>query len=207
MKRQRGQLLPKHSRPTPGFSYCLELEYALNELLSSKSKWNGLAGSFSNHLCVRHAVLDASKVIRSRLNRIITADDRLRLTTEIHLDAIDKLAKGLQSDGVGLLPLLANFIHLTALLLGYDWLAGKPNREIVYFQTLDQQLKDDMERHPAGPMGRLEYSGQVKIVKGLHSEGLRVSQIARVLNQTEHRIKDILVREGVINRKKNVKNT
>ncbi len=207
MKRQRGQILPKHSEPSPGFSYCLELEYALNELLSSKNKWNGLAGSFSNHLRVRHAVLDASKVIRSRLNSIITADDRLRLTTEIHLDVIDRLAKGLKSNGVGLLPLLANFIHLTALLLGYDWLAGKPNREIIYFQTLDQQLKDDMERHPTGPLGRLEYRGRVKIVKDLHFEGLRISQIARVLNQTEHRIKDILVREGVINRKKNVKNT
>jgi hypothetical protein len=189
------------------FSYCLELEDVLNELIGPKSKWNGLAGSFSNHLFVRHAILDASKVIRSRLNRIITADDRLRLTTEVHLDAIDKLAKGLKSDGIGLLPLLANFIHLAALLLGYDWLTGEPNREIVYFQTLDQQLRDDMKRHPAGLTGRLEYSGQVKIVKDLHSEGLRVSQIARILNQTEHRIKDILVREGIINRKKNVKNT
>lgn len=199
--------MPKHSEPTSGFSYCLELEYALNELLSSKSKWNGLAGSFSSHLRVRHAVLDACKVIRSRLNNILTADDRLRLTTEIHLDAIDRLAKGLKSNGVGLLPLLANFIHLTTLLLGYDWFAGKPNREIIYFQTLDQQLKDDMERHPTSPMGRLEYGRRVKIAKDLHSEGLRVSQIAGVLNQTEHRIKDILVREGVLNRKKNVKNT
>lgn len=189
------------------FLYCLELEYALNELLGSKSKWNGLAGSFHNHLRVRHAVLDACKVIRSRLNNILTADDRLRLTTEVHLEAIVRLAKALNSDGVGVLPLLANFIHLTALLLGYDWLAGRPNREIIYFQTLDQQLKDDMERHPASPMGRLEYRERVKIVTDLHSEGLRISQIARVLNQTEHRIKDILVREGIIKRKKNVKNT
>jgi hypothetical protein len=117
------------------------------------------------------------------------------------------LAKALNSDGVGVLPLLANFIHLTALLLGYDWLAGRPNREIIYFQTIDQQLKDDMERHPASPMDRLGYRRRVKIARDLYSEGLRVSQIAGVLNQTEHRIKDILVREGVLNRKKNVKNT
>jgi len=146
--RQRGQVFSKNSEPTSGFSYCVELEYALSELLSSNSKWNGLAGSFSNHVRVRHAVLDASRVIRIRLSSIITADDRLRLTTETHLDAIDTLAKGLKSNGVGLLPLLANFIHLTALLLGYDWFAGKPNREVVYFQTLEQQLKDDMESDP-----------------------------------------------------------
>ena len=189
------------------FSYCLELQDALEELLGPKGKWNGLAGSFHNLLHVRHAVLDASKVIRGRLNNILTADDRLRLTAEVHLDAIERLAKALKPDGVALLALLGNFIHLTALLLGYDWHAGKPNREIIFFQTLDQQLVDDMKRHPEPPVGKLEWKRRTMIVKELHSEGLRVSQIARVLNQTEYRIKDILVREGIIKRRENVKST
>jgi hypothetical protein len=116
----------KTAKTNSAFIYCVELELALTELLGPKGKWRGLAGAFENHLRIRSAILDATRVIRKRLDSILTADDRLRLTTDCHLDKIKRLAKFLKADGGGVLPLLANFIHLTAVLLGYDWLSGRP---------------------------------------------------------------------------------
>ena len=149
----------KTAKTNSVFIYCVELELALTELLGSKGKWRGLAGAFKNHLRVRSAILDAIRVIRKRLDSILTADDRLRLTTDCHLDEIKRLAKILKADGGGILPLLANFIHLTAVLLGYDWLSGRPNREVIYYQTLAQQIIDDEGRHPNSNylMGKLEH--------------------------------------------------
>ncbi|TKB67412.1 MAG: hypothetical protein E8D52_12620 [Nitrospira sp.] len=197
------------TRTSPLFAYCTDLELTLIELLGPKGRWNGLAGAFQNHQQVRRAILDATQAIRKRLMNLITADDRLRLTTDIHLDQIERLAKDLKADGQGLLPLLGNFIHLTALLLGYDWLAGKPNREVIYYQNREQQIIDDEQRHPNSNflMGKIEHDTRVTFIKDLHSKGMRISQIARVLNQTETFVKNVLVRQGIIARQKNVKRT
>lgn len=196
-------------KSVPVFTHCVELELALVELLGPNDKWTGLAGAFQNHRRVRSAVLDAVRIIRKRLTSILTADDRLRLTTDVHLDGIERLAKLLRSDGRGILPLLANFIHLTAVLLGYDWLVGRVNREVIYYQTLAQQIADDEARHPNSnfQMGKIEYDYRVVLTKDLHAKGMRVAQIGRILNQPESFIKNILVREGVITRRANIKQT
>lgn len=125
------------------------------------------------------------------------------------LAAIERGAKELKADGEGIVPLLANFIHLVALLLGYDWFLGKPNREVVYFQTLIQQIADDEGRHPNSNflMGRLEHECRVEFIKDLYSKRMRVAQIARVLNQTETFVKNVLVRQRIITRQANVKHT
>ena len=199
----------KTAKTNSVFIYCVELELALTELLGPKGKWRGLAGAFKNHLRVRSAILDAIRVIRKRLDSILTADDRLRLTTDCHLDEIKRLAKILNADAGGILPLLANFIHLTAVLLGYDWLSGRPNREVIYYQTLAQQIIDDEGRHPNSNflMGKLEHECRIAFTIDLRSRGMRVSQIARILNQPESFIKNILVRGGVIDRQANIKRT
>lgn len=179
------------------------------ELLGPRGRWSGLAGAFQNHRQVRRAIIDAARIIRKRLANIVTADDRLRLTTDVHLDEIERQAKELQADGRGILPLLANFIHLAALLVGYDWLSGKPNREVIYYQRLEHQIVDDEQRHPNSNffMGKIEYETRVRYIKDLHSNGMRVSQIARILNQTETFIKNVLVRQRIITRQTNIKRT
>lgn len=56
-------------------------------------------------------------------------------------------------------------------------------------------------------MGKLEHERRIAFTVDLHSRGMRVSQVARILNQSESFIKNILVREGVIDRQANVKRT
>lgn len=191
------------------YAYCVELECALTELLGANGKWQGMASSFRNHRRVCTAVCDATRVIRKRLANILTADDRLWLTTDIQLAAIEKTAKGLRANGEGILTLLAQFVHLVALLLGYDWFLGKPNREVVYFQTRNQQIIDDEGRHPNSNfyMGKLEHECRVEFAKDLYAKGMRVAQIARILNQSEAFVKNVLVRQGVVTRGVNVKET
>jgi hypothetical protein len=191
------------------FHYSLPLEYALNEFYGHDGKWHNMAGSFAHARNVRRAVLDATKAIRKRLAAILTADDRLRLLVDVKLSSIESRAAKLDDSGAALLDLLAGFIHLSAALLGYDWLKGAPNREVVYFQTQEQQFRDDAHRHAstAYPPGKIEYEHRGAIAKDLYSKGLRVAQIARTLNQPETVIKDILVREGVLRRRDNVKET
>jgi hypothetical protein len=82
--------VPKARKFASPFAYCVELEYALSELYGAEGKWNGLAGSFQNHIHVRRAILDACKAIRKRLNNMLTSDDRLRLLTSIQLEAIER---------------------------------------------------------------------------------------------------------------------
>ena len=68
------------------------------------------------------------------------------------------------------------------------------NREVVYFQTSEQQQRDDRKRHPPkSPEAVRElFEKRKAIVAELFSSGLRVSQIALVLNQPESLIKDDL---------------
>jgi hypothetical protein len=189
--------------------YCLQLEYALADFYGHDGPWHQSAGSFNNPTRVRAALRGAAKAIRKRLDSIITADDRLNLLVDSQLASIERSTNRIKKGGSGLLEVLAGFISLNAALLGYDWKKGVPNREVVYFQTKAQQSIDDLHRHPqtAYPVGKMEHEMRTAIVQELYAKGVRVSQIARAINQPESRVKDILVRAGTIKRKLNVKAT
>jgi hypothetical protein len=140
--------LEDHDRHAELFHDSLELEYALAEFFGHESKWYGTAGAFGDPASVSEALLAATLKIRARLKEIITTDDRLLLTTTITLDAIEQEAKSLRQDSNNQLELIADLLHLIAVLLGFDWQAGKPNRHIIYFQTADQEWIDDKARNP-----------------------------------------------------------
>lgn len=171
--------------------------------------WYGSAGSFHSPSRVRAAVRAAAKAIRRRVEDIATADDRLCLLVDSTLNSLEQSASDIASDGAGLLEVVAHLIDLAAILVGFDWMSGKPNREVIYHQTREQQLLDDRRRHPPKTSEEmmLDFTERKQLVTALHAKGLRAAQIARVMNQPESRIKDILVRAGRIARKNNVKAT
>ena len=203
------QTRSKHQPKLEPFHYSAGLELALEQFYGHASSWYGSAGSFQNPLYVRKAIIAATRAIRRRLQELLTADDRLRLTTALTLDGIERDARLLSATHNNVLDLLGRFINLTAYLLGFDWLLGKPYRQVVYFQTLDQQRIDDRMRHPASPyeQAMLERDKRVGIASRLFDDGIRVGQIARIMNLSETITKDLLVRAGKIVRDKNTKDT
>jgi hypothetical protein len=205
-KRQKKR--QRQTKPEP-LGYSLSLEYALAQLYGLEGRWYGSAGSFNNPARVRAAIRDAAKAIRRRVEHIATADDRLCLLVDSTLRGLERSAGSITSNGTGLLDVVAALIDLAAILVGFDWLTGKTNRQVIYHQTKDQQLIDDRSRHPPKTLEewRIDFTERSEVVNALHAKGLRVSQIAQVMNQPESRIKDILVRTGRISRKNNIKAT
>jgi hypothetical protein len=189
--------------------YCLSLEYAMAQLYGMDGHWYGTAGSFHSPTRVRAAVRAAAKAIRRRVEGIATADDRLRLVVNSTLNSLEQSASDISNNGAGLLEVVAHLIDLAAILVGFDWMSGKPNREVIYHQTSEQQLVDDRRRHPpkTSEEWMLDFAERKQLVIALHAKGLRAAQIARVMNQPESRIKDILVRAGCVTRRHNVKAT
>jgi len=196
------------SRPDP-YAYCMSLEEALLNLCGQKSQWYGMAGSFQNPTSVRRSVRAACNQIRRRLREIVTVDDRLALLVQTDLEAIERAVGGLGKKSGAEIHTIAELINLTAHLLGYDWLEGQPNRQVMYFQTKEQQQKDDRERHPTSPEKFREevLTPRQEFICNLHARGLRVAHIAEIMNQSETVVKDILVRSGKISRGTNTKNT
>ena len=198
----------KHTRRHDNrYHYSAKLEWALLELLGEKSKWSGMAAMFQDVSKVRGAFLQATKKIRSHLEQIITADDRLLLTTSITLNSIEEEVGNLTEESNNELEIIADLLHLIAHLLGYDWLMGETNRQVVYFQTAEQECIDDMKRHPNQIQGKLEYEKRLEIAMNLYDQKLRVAQIARIMKLSEHLVKDMLVRAGKIARKEQTKQT
>ena len=187
------------------YHYSLALEYALLEFYGHKSKWHGRAGSFQNVKYVREALLATVIKIRKRVAEIITVDDRLLTTTNVTIDAIEIEAKALSNERNSLLEIVAHLLHLIAYLLGYDWLKGKPNRHVIYYQTADQKWIDDTAQHPDTMHFASRNKEDVKryeIVNTLFEDEFRVAEIARIMRLPVSLVRDMLIHSGKITRTK-----
>ena len=204
---KRGSLVNRVE--TERFHYCLDLESALTQLCGISAERSFSAGLFHDPAQVKRALRTAIKKIRSRLNQITTVDERLRLTTSIALERLEDETRKLSRTSDNELEIIAHLIELIALLLGFDWEMGKPNREVVYFQTFEQQRIDDIKRHPDGPnlTGIFRLKKQRELICGMYQEGLRVAQISDVMTLSESMVKDTLVRAGLLPRETQTKQT
>lgn len=187
------------------YHYSLALEYALLEFFGHNSKWHGRAGGFQNVKYVREALLATTTKIRKRIEEIITVDDRLLTTTCLTIDAIASEAKALSYERNSLLEIVAHLLHLVAYLLGYDWLKGKPNRHVIYYQTADQEWIDDTARHPdimQFTSRNRETDKRYEIVNALFDDKFRIAEIARIMRLPESLVRDMLIYAGKIKRKR-----
>jgi hypothetical protein len=175
------------------------LEFTILEFFGNESKWNGIGPGFVNVKYIRKAMLAVVKKIRKRVADIITDDDRLLITTTGMIDAIEKEASALSNENNGLLEIVAYLLHLVALLLGYDWLKGKPNRHVIYYQTADQKLIDDNALHSDlinfYSRNKENYK-KYEIVNNLYDELFCVEEIARIMNMSESLVKEMLIDSG-----------
>jgi len=191
----------KNSNP---FHYSIAFEMALQEFFGHESKWYGSAGGFQNPQNVKDALIAVTTRIRKRLNEIITSDNRLLTVTNSIVDALEGQSKLLSADNNNFLEIIGLLLSLIAHLLGYDWLKGKPNRHVIYYQTAEQQWIDDVAQYP-DTMNYLsrnkESQKRYDVVSSLYDEGFRAAEISRIMRLSEPLVRDMLADAGKIKRK------
>lgn len=191
------------------YGYCLDLEFALQTLLGRRNPWAGAAGAFVTHAQVRSALRSASRRMRVRGRELCVNDERLQLLLDIDLRRIERGAGDLGRKDGAEVAMMASLLSLSVHLLGFDWMDGKPNRQAVYYQTLEQQAKDDRKRYPPTTEADVFFvhSERMRLIVDLHQAGLRVAQIAGVFSLSETVVKALLVRSGHVKRSTNTKAT
>ena len=198
------------SRRTPDpYNYCLDLELALVTLMSRKSRWHNLAGSFQNPTSVKSALLDASKRLRRRCHELTAYDDRLEILLDGDMSCLERAARSLGTKAGAEVNTVAALLSLAVHLLGYDWLDGRAHREVMYYQTKKQQRLDDELRHPPRTEEDVHFvwKERKKLIEHLHASGHRVARIAAILDLNEPVVKSVLVQAGALEREHNTKRT
>ena len=194
-------------KETDRFHHSLKLEYAMMELFGRNSKWDMTGGLYKNPKHVREALLSATKKIKRHLENIITCDDRLLLLTSLTIESLDSEIKELREDNCNELEIIACFLKLVAYLIGFDWGMGKTNRQVVYYQTLEQEELDEEKRQGIEfhKQFSVEQKKRVEIACMLYKQEVRVPQIARIMRISEPMTKKLLVDAGCLNLKDQIK--
>jgi hypothetical protein len=172
--------------PASALGNCLALELALRQLAGSDGKWYGTAGTFGSPRAVRHALRTVAKLIRRRTLALGNVDARLSSQLTTSLDRLHEAAAEVQVDGRGLLTVCATLVNLVALLLGFDWHTGVPNRQLMYSQSQGQVLVDDRSERGAKVKEQIDaiYAAREAAILHLHSTGTPPRAIAAALNQS-----------------------
>lgn len=175
------------------FHDCYKLELAMCQMFGFESRWYHSAGWYSNPANVRDAMLAVTKRIRARLDDILTIDARLADVTSSILDDLEAEARNIGKYH-NQLEIIAHLLTLIAYLLGYARMTGKPLRQVVYFQTPEQARLEEHLAQVENPWEArsLEMAKRREVAQMLHAQGLRQAQIARILKEPEHRVREYL---------------
>lgn len=181
------------------YGYSQALEDALCEFYGSRSIWADSAGRFGQPQHVRSALKASNRRIRQHIRKTVTADARLLETTGSCLNQIERAISRLGESG-GMVDMLGHVLRLVALLLGFDWKEGRTNRSVVYFQDRNQQFRDDAKlnrQRTSGDAYEREQTAWGDLVALLHGKGFRIGEIAGIMNCSNQRVADTLVRLGL----------
>jgi hypothetical protein len=177
------------------FKDSMTLESALMNLLGKK--YYGSAGVFSDPQICKKFLLRAIRRIRKRLNEIVTTDERLLFITNITLDSLEHNVKTTSEKKNDDWFIIADFLYLVSLLLGYDYQDGKVHRHIIFYQNRMQETENYIKKvgrafwdeFPKGDL-RIKY----EIVYLLKKRKLPNNQIARILTISDKLVAKILKR-------------
>lgn len=177
------------------FKHNMDFEHALSNLLGQR--YHGSASAFFSARICKKFMLKALRRIRGRLDEIVTTDERLLLTTSITLDRLELNVKATSEKVNNDWSIIANFLNLVSLLLGYDWVDGKVHRHVFFYQNKRQETMD--YKHKVGrafwdefPFG--DWRIRFEMVYLLRERQLPKNQIARVLGLSEKLVTKILKR-------------
>jgi len=171
------------------------LLFAMQNLFGRKH-YEGMAAAFSDSTFCKECMLKAVKRIRNRLDDILTMDERLRETTGLTLDSLERNVKEMSEEVNNDWNIIADLLELLVYLLGYDWLDGQVRRHIVFYQDKTQEQLDWRKRK-----GKREYFDEwlldkkfrYMLVNILKNNQLPKYQIARLLGISMRRVSKILL--------------
>lgn len=170
-------------------NYSLPLQFAMMDLVGKK--WDGTAGYFTDNRVVARALKEAIRKIRARLDQILTTDDRLRMLCFDQTDALESEIKSFSHGQDNLLEVVAHLLSLVAFLIGFDYHKGVPNRQVIYYQTKDQQEIDNRALLRSSPTldEKSEYYQLVEIATLLRDRQFPLVHIAKIMNRPRADVK------------------
>lgn len=170
-------------------NYCQSLQFAMMELYGKN--WDGTAGLFTTNRFTANALKKAVRKIRNRLEQIITTDDRLRMRVADQIAALEANLKTFSNGHSNLLEITAELLTLIALLIGFDYYKGIPNRYLIYYQTKEQQETDNrfLEKNSPALDENSEYGERVKIASMLQRKGYAIIHIAKIMNRPKEHVR------------------
>ena len=178
----------------------------MRQLAGPRSGWYQTAGCFDHPEFIRRALRKAVAKVKKHLDNVLTADDSLLLIANSTLDRLEGEIENLQRDSYSELEIIAHLLSLIADLLGLDGFEGKSNRQVIYYQTLEQIQNDDAKRHRGDyAFGMPEYpkflEKRAEIIAMLFRQDLPIAQIAIIMKLSDRSVRDALVKAGLITRR------
>jgi len=185
------------NRKKERYHYCIEMENALCQFRGRKYEdWATLC---EDPKLLKRALLDVTKVIRKRLHSI-SMDTRLELTTSTTLESLATEIKEIGEDFNNDLEIIAKLLDFISRLLCFGWQDGKIHREVVYFQTKEQENEDFRHLDPNGFWDTFDQPlrERERIVLELKDKNIHNNVIARTMNISEYKVNQILHKHGRI---------
>jgi len=164
----------------------------MQDLFGRKS-YGGIAGAFCDADFCKKCTLRAIKRIRRRLS-LLFMDERLRQTTSIILDRLQKNLKETSEEVNNDWHIIANLLDLISHLLGYDWLDGRIHRHVFFYQNLGQEQLDwnYKKGREYFEEWRKEDKRRYMLVNFLRENQIPKYQIANLLRVSVRRVNKIL---------------
>ena len=173
--------------------YNHDLEFALRNI--GLKKYYGYAGVFENPKEYRKAIKEWSKHVSKRVYELTEYDERLREIVLSHLKYLEDMIKKVP-DGKTEFQIIPIMMGIVNNLIGYDWM-GKINRNVFFFQSRGQQLKDLEAKAEVTTKEYIEaYRDSEKrkkeIIENLKKKGMSLYQIADIMNLSIYMVKKYL---------------
>jgi len=127
-------------------------------------------------------------------------DTRLELTTSTTLESLATEIKEIGEDFNNDLEIIAKLLDFISRLLCFGWQDGKIHREVVYFQTKEQENEDFRHLDPNGFWDTFDQPlrERERIVLELKDKNIHNNVIARTMNISEYKVNQILHKHGRI---------
>lgn len=186
------------------YHYSYEFGETLNMFFGTKGKYDDNCAGLcedddgQGQLFVKKAMHDMVNKIRARLKEIQNVDERLIVTTNACLSQLEGEFKEINDKTNNDLEIIALLFEMIALLLGYDYSDGKVYREVLYYQTREQEIQDFLHFNPDEFWKTTDTPDKEreKIILELKDKGMHQNVIARVMNTSEYCVRKILKKHG-----------
>ena len=182
---------------------CTHMELAMLQLAGERGKWQNSHSLFRFPKFTREALMFVAKLIERETNSRISTDEVLRANLLREVRSLEADIPKLNVTNFSQVLVLSHFVHIIANLFGFDHFRGEINRQIIYYQTQEQQERDvDYETRKGSGNRAFEYIKRYEAIRFLFEQGINRKQISLILGLPYHKICTMLREEEIYARSK-----